>query len=135
MCGSIHSFVQRALRPTLSTVTEKNQTEFLSVDDVAFVAHLSPDDAVLGERVSALAESYRDRFSFAVSPSTKTGRGITCRNTINSVEHTVTDMSTVDALPNFVKLCSTPIIPELTRRNEMEYGSVSNHHCITGAEC
>ncbi len=50
---------------------------------------------------------------------------LACYNTVDDEQHTVDDISTVESLEAFVKLCSTPLVVELTRRNELEYMSVS----------
>lgn len=121
--GSIRSFLQRALRPTVSTVTEKNLTSFRRIDEIVFVAQMAHEHAVFKHRFETIAKRYGDRFSFAVMTS-QHETTVVCYN-IKGVEMVLPDLTTVDALQNFVKQCSAPLIPELTRRNEMEYSSVS----------
>lgn len=128
----IRSFLQRTLRPTVSAVSEQNLTSFRSADEVVFVARFARNDAILKSRFDEIAKQYKDRFSFAVmvsAPTTSTTT-IVCYNNINGVEKVLSDAAPVHSLQNFVKQCSAPLIPELTRRNEMEYNSVSDN--ITG---
>lgn len=112
-------------------MSEKNTTAFLSVDEVVFVAYLPSDDSVLKDRFEKIAKLYWDRFSFAVSETSQPRALVVCRNNDNGVERKMTDFTTVDALQTFVKQCSTPLIPELTRRNELEYSSVSALKLLT----
>ena len=122
---SILRFLERAKRPSVvSQVTSKNMTAFQSIDDVVFIGHLSSD--IDKETFTALAKKYSDRFTFALASPSSSGAAapkIECFNTLDSVSHTTTDLSNQN-LNRFIKLCSTPLIPELTRSNELLYYSV-----------
>ena len=117
-------FLRRSLRPTISHLDDKNITSFLSIDDVVFVAHVASGDSHTLGRFTSLAEKFRDRFSFAIGPPQHQS-ALDCFNTQDDEQHSTVDLGTVEALNSFVKLCSTPLIVELTRRNEMEYMNVS----------
>ncbi|OIW23005.1 hypothetical protein CONLIGDRAFT_719550 [Coniochaeta ligniaria NRRL 30616] len=121
--SSIRSYLRRALRPVLSTVTDKNLTVFRGVDDVVFVAYLRPKDTVLRDWFHTLAKRYRDRFSFAVTMTEQPSSAVHCYNNVKGAEIVQGDLNAVDSLQHFVKLCSVPLIPELTRRNDIEYNS------------
>jgi protein disulfide-isomerase A1 len=47
--------------------------------------------------------------------------GIGCYNNLDNKQHSSTELDKIEALEEFVKLCSTPLIPELTRRNDVQY--------------
>ncbi|KAH8901982.1 hypothetical protein BR93DRAFT_921235 [Coniochaeta sp. PMI_546] len=135
--ASIQSFLRRILRPVLSTVTDKNLTAFRGVDDVVFVAYLRPQDKVLRDRFSTLAKRYRDRFSFGVTVTTQATSAVYCYNNIRGAEMAWGDSTAVDSLQDFVRLCSSPLIPELTRRNEVEYSSKDKsfvHYFVSSAD-
>jgi protein disulfide-isomerase A1 len=51
-----------------------------------------------------------------------------CFNNIDEEEHTTEPFATVGGLEAFIKRCSAPLIPELTRVNEAEYVQVSQRH-------
>ncbi|KAK1750081.1 thioredoxin-like fold protein [Echria macrotheca] len=116
----IHTFLNRSLRPTVREVGVNQVTPLLGDDDVVFIAHLPAGD-VLRDRFRALATKYHDQYSFILSGPLKGLSIFQCVNNIDEEEHTLTDFSTVNSLEAFVKLCSAPLIPELTRRNEAEY--------------
>lgn len=124
----IIAYLRRALRPIMSTVDSKNITSFRSIDDVVFVAHLRPHDTNVHDRFEALAGQYRDRSSFAVASDAQDQSGITCYNNLDEVQMSTAELSAVESLENFVRLCSAPLIPELTRRNELQYLSVRATH-------
>jgi protein disulfide-isomerase A1 len=84
-----------------------------------FVAHLSPDDQHLRERFEVLAERYRDRYSFGLAAVPHPPAGVGCFNNVDNKQHSTTELESVESLTNFIKLCSTPLIPQLTRRNEV----------------
>jgi protein disulfide-isomerase A1 len=119
-------FLRRSTRPVLSHVNSSNVTTFLASDDVTFVLYLTKGDSVTHDRFAELARQYHDRFAFAVGSA---GQGkpsnLECVNNPDSEKHASNDLSTVEVLESFIKQCSTPIIVELTRRNELEYLNVS----------
>ncbi|KAK3317450.1 hypothetical protein B0T19DRAFT_446413 [Cercophora scortea] len=115
----IVSFLRRALRPAFSYVTTKNATSFISIDDVVFVGHLAPRDVSLRNQFQAAAQKYRDRFSFALSSDVKQQSAVSCSNNWDDMQHSTTELSSPTALEEFIKMCSTPLIPELTRRSEV----------------
>jgi len=124
----IVSFLRRALRPVMSTVTEKNITSFASIDDVVFVAYLLRPDPNLKDRFWTVAEQRHDQFSFGMSVAARVPQSvIVCYNNLDDMQHTAheEELATVDQLDKFIEKCSLPLIPELTRRNEAQYTSVS----------
>ncbi|KAK0625074.1 hypothetical protein B0T17DRAFT_260621 [Bombardia bombarda] len=131
---SILSFHRRALRPAVSNVNKKNATSFIALDDVVFICHLATaddhnedDDARLLHRFIALADKYRDRFSFAIMSSGHVSQTqqstLTCYNNLDGLQHSITDLASPASLEAFVTTCATPLIPQLTRRNEMSFYS------------
>jgi len=123
------------LRPPLSTVTSQNTTAFLSTDDVLFIGHFgsSEEDTTLRERFTKLAQKYRDRFSFALAGEGAGQDGkamISCYNMPDELQRSITEeLDHPLAMEQFVKICATPLIPELTRRNEVGYYKVCPLGC------
>ena len=120
-------FLRRAIRPpTLDATTQQLVETFTHVDDVVFMIHPHPDDWQLEDRFAALANKYRYQYSFVfATPFSKTESAVVCYNNIDDVRHRAQDIESIHGLEDFVKLCSEPLVPELTRRNEAQYTSVS----------
>ena len=90
-----------------------------------FIASYSGTAHALPDRFSSLARAYSDRYSFAVGPPSAVP-SITCYNTQDGEQHTLSgpDLAMSAALDGFVRLCTAPLIVELTRRSELQvFGS------------
>ncbi|KAK3387880.1 thioredoxin-like domain-containing protein [Podospora didyma] len=114
-------FLRRALRPTVLDMGGPAVDAMTLLDDVVIMAHPDPDDDSLYERFTALAKRYRLRFSFIMSTQIQAGSALTCYNNLDDEKHMTSELATIQALEDFVKLCSDPLIPELTRQNEVQY--------------
>ncbi|KAM7201275.1 protein disulfide-isomerase [Rhypophila sp. PSN 637] len=117
-------FLYRILapQPLEVEVNDDNIESLSAIDAVVIMAHLRAEDWDFWDRFKALAKAYRDRYSFILSSAGgKKTSSMTCYNNIDDTKHETLDVTTIDALESFVKLCSDPLIPELTRRNEAEY--------------
>ncbi|KAK3944443.1 protein disulfide-isomerase [Diplogelasinospora grovesii] len=134
----IAMFLYRALRPTVLETNGQALSSLLQLDDVVIVAHPIPDDSSLYERFKALARHYRDRFSFIVSSRLESTSVLQCHNNIDDEKHFTSEVASVQALENFVQLCSEPLIPELTRSNEQQYTttgkSILHYFAVTDDE-
>ncbi|KAK3377326.1 hypothetical protein B0T24DRAFT_592936 [Lasiosphaeria ovina] len=127
--ASIAGYLRRALRPAVSRISGRNATSFTAADDLVFVGHFVASDATLRDRFTALAHKYRDRFSFAESSEPHPLQQqqhprqsvVTCYNNPDGLQRSTAELASAAALDNFVRLCSTPLIPELTRRNELSF--------------
>ncbi|KAK1760233.1 hypothetical protein QBC47DRAFT_448781 [Echria macrotheca] len=124
--SSIVSFVKRmTTRPCneIPTIDASEISTFLSSDEVTFLAHL-PSTSLIREHFEAQAKKYRDRYTFGITSDTRDGGRIECYNREDEMHH-VLEVKEIGLVPSegietFVKKCATPLIPELTRRNEME---------------
>lgn len=106
-------------------VDEKNITSFASTDDIVFIAQFSDEDYVLEDRYLDVAYQYRDRHSFAIGPVASQSSSLQCINNANQEQFSTTQLINPTAIETFVKQCTRPLVPELTRRNEAEYMRVS----------
>lgn len=125
--SSIIAYSQRMSRPAISLIDAKNASSFTAVDDVVVVAYLDQGNKGLEERFTKAAEQFRDRYSFAVRQRKGHGASLECQNNLNFEQLSVTDLSDALAIENFVHNCARPLIPEFTRRNELEYSKVGVH--------
>src|SRR3569833_157406 len=118
-------FVQRALRPSLMEVNDQSSPSFLTWDNVVFIGRFLAVDQGGYDNYKSLANRYRDRYSFGIhSKAAKDKSTIRCRNNLDEEEHTLDELWRVVGFENFVRLCTEPLIPEITRRNEERYSSV-----------
>ncbi|KAF3070789.1 Protein disulfide-isomerase [Daldinia childiae] len=119
--SSILSYLKRAVRPTVMVLnSEKKAVAFQSSDDYAVVARINPQDQHVKILYDTLASQYRDRLSFGSAETDKTTT-VTCYNNRDSQQFTISDLTAIDALPQLIENCLTPVIGEFTRTNEMKY--------------
>ncbi|KAK4159696.1 protein disulfide-isomerase [Cladorrhinum sp. PSN259] len=118
-------FLRRAIRPPLFDAPSQQLVDtFTLVDDIVFMLHPHPDDWQLEDRFVALANKYRLQYSFVMAPPfSKTESAVVCYNNLDDLRHRAEDVESVHGLEDFISLCSEPLIPELTRRNEAQYTS------------
>jgi protein disulfide-isomerase A1 len=124
--ASIRAFLDRTRRPAVSSVNTENATAFQSSDDVVFIGHFGPRDTKLQQSFTLAAEKYRDRYSFAIATAQQQqGPTVECYNNPDNIKRSTAEFSRPTLIESFIKLCSTPLIPELTRRNELSFYQVS----------
>jgi protein disulfide-isomerase A1 len=98
----------------------------LDDDAVIFLAHVGPGDDDYRNQFKALAARYRDSYTFIMTGPLEGRSALHCFNNINEEEHTTEPLAKVGGLEAFIKRCSAPLIPELTRANEADYTGVSS---------
>jgi protein disulfide-isomerase A1 len=127
---SILSFLDRTSRPALSYVTKKNATAFRDVDDVVFIGRFSPSSKhSIREIFATVARKYQDRFSFAVADMEQNEQQpatLECYNNPDVVHRSTAELFGPASIEAFVKLCSTSLIPKLTRQNELSFYEVGS---------
>ncbi|KAI3392971.1 hypothetical protein diail_4920 [Diaporthe ilicicola] len=117
----IQAYLQRMKRPPTAVVNEGNITSFASTDEIIFIAQFSDGDHYLEDRYMDIANQNRDRHAFAVGPVASQSSSLQCINNANQQQFSTTELSNPAAIENFIKQCTRPLVPELTRRNEAEY--------------
>ncbi|OTB14730.1 hypothetical protein K445DRAFT_318629 [Daldinia sp. EC12] len=118
---SILSYLKRAVRPTITALSsEKKAATFQSSDDYAVVARINPQDKHIKILYDTIASQYRDRLSFG-SLKTDKATTVACYNNRDGQQFSISDLTSIDALPRLVESCLTPVIGEFTRANEMKY--------------
>ncbi|KAI0133370.1 hypothetical protein F4776DRAFT_664129 [Hypoxylon sp. NC0597] len=119
--SSILSYLKRAVRPSVTPLnSEEKITAFQSSDDYAVVARINAQDPHIKTIYNTLASQYRDRLSFG-SAETQAASAVSCYNNRDGQQFTVSDLSSIDALPKLIESCLTPVIGEFTRASEMKY--------------
>ena len=70
-----------------------------------------------------IAEQYHDRYSFGIG-SVQQRPTMECYNNVDGVQRSTTEFPSPTSIETFVRLCATPLIPEMTRRNELSFYEV-----------
>ncbi|EQB44237.1 hypothetical protein CGLO_17031 [Colletotrichum gloeosporioides Cg-14] len=117
----ITAFVKRLSRPAITYVTQNAASDFSKSDNVVLVARLASNDDSLRVRFDNLAKHYHDRYSFGIVQGSDTSSSVSCHNNLDSLQFNANDLSAVDALQSLIHQCSTPLVAQLTRGNEMEH--------------
>lgn len=116
------SYAKRMKNPTVSQLKPALVKEFSESDDLVVLALVSAHDEILRKRFEALATTYHDRYNFGLIDGEATT--VSCYNNMDSTQHQVQDLEQVGSLKRLLEACKEPLIPQLTRRNEIEYMSV-----------
>lgn len=122
--ASIQGFLRRTGRPTVSYVTDQNRTAFESLDDFVFIGLLISHDKAQQRQFEMAAERYRDRYSFAISKADQTLE-LSCYNNLDALQASTTVLGTPASFESFIKQCARPLIPKMTRRNELSFYGAS----------
>lgn len=115
-------------------MTVENLTGLTSIDRVVFVAYLDDDDVTIKARYTKVARELHDRFVFGIAQDEQLDEqeGIDAPSIVAyKTDVGDRDVLSVDTattkrvdIEKFVLEASTPLIGELTRRNEGAYLSV-----------
>ncbi len=119
----IAGFLRRTTRPAVSPVTSQNITAFQVIDDVVLIGRFTPG-TTLQTQFKDIAEQYHDRYSFGIATKQQ-GPSMECFNNFDGLHRTTSEFPSPTSIEAFVKLCATPLVPELTRRNELSFYEVS----------
>ncbi|KAI1760632.1 thioredoxin-like protein [Hypoxylon sp. FL1150] len=114
------SYIKRAARPSVTILKDEKVQKFQASDDYVVVAQVNPQDAHIKKAYNKLASQYQDRLSFG-SKETTSATTVSCFNNKDGQQSTLSDLTAIDALPNLIETCLTPVIGEFTRANEMKY--------------
>ncbi|KAK0654780.1 hypothetical protein B0T16DRAFT_486516 [Cercophora newfieldiana] len=115
------SFSKRARKQAPLEADASIVPSLLDDDEIIFLAHIAPGDEAYRDQFKALATKYRDSYTFIVTGPMNGQSALHCFNNINEEEHTTEPLAKIGGLEAFIKRCSGPLIPELTRANEAEY--------------
>ncbi|KFA46264.1 hypothetical protein S40293_06459 [Stachybotrys chartarum IBT 40293] len=120
----IASFAKRMARPVVTDLSADSPSAFEGVDDIVVIAELRAQDETIFSHFYDVAEEFRDRYTFAVSEATSGSSSVGCRNNLDDVQHTASDLDRVGALEDLIEQCTTPLVLPLTRRNEIIFNKI-----------
>ncbi|KAK5662413.1 hypothetical protein OQA88_8324 [Cercophora sp. LCS_1] len=120
---ALSTFFQRMQHPPIVPITAANASALLTADDILIIAYIPSSHSTLRARFEQAANKYHDRYTFALSLDTASNQVPTllCYNLPDEIERSTEELDKAGAIDIFIKTCATPLIDELTRRNEMGY--------------
>jgi protein disulfide-isomerase A1 len=111
----------------VSTLDKNSLAAFKSIDDAVFIGYYGSGDAELKSSFTTLASRNHHSFTFGTSSSAALAKTdsvalgcIVCHRTAREPE-TLCGQSRLDVLQEFVDKSTTPLIGQMTRRNELKY--------------
>lgn len=125
--GRIVQFIKRSTLPQVSILERKNITAFKTSEEAVIVAYADPSDTDLKGSFRELATRYHDKFSFGLADASLGGidnvppRCIVCYRKEEEMRKVLCGEAKVEVLEKFVESATTPLIGEVTRRNELKY--------------
>jgi len=118
---AIIDYMTRQARPAVSLITSESQlTEFKTADKVVLVGYFAADDKTSNTTFSEVAEEHRDSYAFGATSDTALAEAegvkvpsIVLYKTFDEGKNTFTEKFTKDAIAEFAKTASTPLIGEV----------------------
>lgn len=132
MNHSILSFLIKERLPVLTTITSENANEFREIDDTVILAYLDEDDDWLQELMSEIAAEKHKEFVFGVAtdPAVLAAHNMTAPSVV-SYKRRDNDHKLLqgqfdkETMMTFLRVGTTLIIGEITKRNIQDYVGVS----------
>jgi protein disulfide-isomerase A1 len=126
--GRLVPFLRRSNQLPVSTMDKTNISAFKTTDDIVFIAYLAAADEQLKKIFTSMAKRNRHRFSFGISTDPALAKAenilLGCILHYNN-EHKEQEMlcgeNGIVELERWVEKVTTPLIGEMTRRNELKY--------------
>ena len=124
----IVAYIRRLTLPIVSNLDSNNMASFKNIDEHVFVAHLTSDDTTSQSLFKSLAARNYHRFSFGLASNVRLAKAenvpipsiVAYHHSEGGKEFFSGDWQ-LKTLAEFVERAATPLIGELTRRNELKY--------------
>lgn len=117
--------------PAVSNVNEENLEEFKTMDNIVIIAYLASDDKATNKSFTSLAESQRDNYLFAASNDASLAKAEGVKQPSIVLYKDFDEKKTVydgkleeEAISNWVKTASTPLVGELGPETYSKYITV-----------
>lgn len=119
--------------PAVSLLTPATHEEFKTTDNVVLVAYIAADDKISNVTYSKVAETYRDDYIFGATNDAELASAagvkqpaIVLYKTFDEGKDTFSGSFSEDAIMEFAKTASTPLVGEVGPETYSGYMSVSN---------
>jgi len=118
---AIIDYMTRQARPAVSLITSESQlTEFKTADKVVLVGYFAADDKASNTTFNEVAEEHRDSYAFGATSDAALAEAegikvpsIVLYKSFDEGKNTFTEKFTKDAITEFAKTASTPLIGEV----------------------
>ncbi|KAL2217769.1 thioredoxin-like domain-containing protein [Thermoascus aurantiacus ATCC 26904] len=118
--GAIVSYMVKQSLPAVSTVTKENLEEFKTMDKVVIIGYIAAEDKASNETFTALAESKRDDYLFAVTsdPTLAKTEGVKQPSIVlykdfDEKKDVFDGKFDQEAIISWIKTASTPLVGEI----------------------
>ncbi|KAH9880152.1 hypothetical protein J1614_002178 [Plenodomus biglobosus] len=125
---SMISYMTKQALPAVSDVTKDTLEEFKTADKVVLVAYFAADDKASNETFASVANGLRDSFLFGATSDAALAKaegvtqpGLVLYKSFDDGKDVFTEKFDADAIRNFAKLASTPLIGEVGPETYSEY--------------
>lgn len=126
--------------PAVSILSASTHEEFKTTDDVVLVAYIAADDKTSNQTYSSVAELLRDDYIFGATSDAELASAagvkqpaIVLYKTFDEGKDTFSETFAEDAIVQFTKTASTPLVGEVGPETYAGYMSVSKlclHHLM-----
>lgn len=117
---SLISYMTKQALPAVSEVTKDTLDEFKTADKVVLVAYFAADDKASNETFTSVANGLRDSFLFGATSDAALAKaegveqpGLVLYKSFDDGKDVFTDKFDADAIREFTKVASTPLIGEV----------------------
>lgn len=121
--------------PAVSTLTADTLEEFKTADKVVLVAYFAADDKASNATFNALADSLRDEYLFGATndPALAKAEGVkqpsvALYKNFDEGKNVFDEKFDVEAISQFAKTASTPLVGEVGPETYANYMAVSFEH-------
>lgn len=121
-------------KPAVTTISPDSIEDFKSSDDVVFIGYISPEDHIALQSFSAVAQRYRQEFTFGVLSDEAFHQAdnmhpptVVCHIVGDGETRTSSGSFEPEALDKFVSEASRRVIEELSQQNQQRLLDVSDH--------
>ncbi|KAH7095051.1 thioredoxin-like domain-containing protein [Paraphoma chrysanthemicola] len=117
---SLISYMTKQALPAVSEVTKDTIEEFKTADKVVLVAYFAADDKASNETFTSVANGLRDNFLFGATSDAALAKaegvsqpGLVLYKSFDDGKDVFTEKFSADAIKEFAKIASTPLIGEV----------------------
>ncbi|KAF2738022.1 disulfide-isomeras-like protein [Polyplosphaeria fusca] len=117
---AIISYMTKQSLPAVSDVTTESIEEFKTADKVVLVAYFAADDKTSNETFTAVANGLRDNYLFGATSDAELAKaegveqpGLVVYKSFDSGKDIYTEKFEKEAIENFAKVASTPLVGEV----------------------
>jgi protein disulfide-isomerase A1 len=121
--------------PAISTLTADTLEEFKTADKVVLVAYFAADDKASNATFNALADSLRDEYLFGATNDPALAKAedvkqpsVALYKNFDEGKNVFDEKFDVDAISQFAKTASTPLVGEIGPETYANYMAVSFEH-------